>query len=287
VIRRSRGFTLIEIVATITVSAIVISFAAMFIVTPVNAYRAQARRAELVDSADSVLRLMARDIRAALPNSVRVTQNGSVWVLGVLSTVDGVRYRSTGATAVGAEELNFGSPDDSFNAVSQFDGITRPFVTNSHYLVIYNVGVPGADAYSSANVITPPATQITIDTSPTRAFEDRIQLVPSFRFAYASPSKRVFLVSGPVSYLCNQTTGVIQRYVGGSIAPTIASSDSAGELSGLGAVPSLVANNATTCNFEYSPGAPQRAGLVTLRITLARDGETVSLVHQVHVENGP
>ena len=30
-----------------------------------------------------------------------------------------------------------------------------------------------------------------------------------------------------------------------------------------------------------------RAALVTMRLTLARDGETVTLMHQVHVENSP
>ena len=287
-----RGFTLIELVVTITLSAIVVAFAAMFIVTPVNSYRAQARRAELVDSADSVLRLMARDIRSALPNSVRVTRNGNVAVLGLIATVDGVRYRSTGATANALEELNFGSPDGSFNAVSLFDGITRPFTTTTHYLSIYNVGVPGADAYSGTNVITPPNTTIDIRTSTNLLFpnEDVVTVTPAFRFAYTSPARRVFLVSGPVSYLCNESTGLIQRFAGGDLAANISSSDSDAELSGaggLGATPSRVATDATACSFDYAPGAAQRAGLVTLRITLSRDGESVWLVHQVHVENGP
>jgi len=60
------------------VGSIVVAFMAMFIVTPMQAYTGQTRRAELVDEADSALRLMGRDLRSALPNSVRVTSSGTV-----------------------------------------------------------------------------------------------------------------------------------------------------------------------------------------------------------------
>src|SRR5690349_7030472 len=89
----ARGFTLVELVIAISLSAIVVAFAAMFIVTPVKSYQAQARRAEMVDSADSVLRLVGRDVRAALPNSIRVVRTGNVVALELLAAVDGVRYR--------------------------------------------------------------------------------------------------------------------------------------------------------------------------------------------------
>ncbi len=78
--------TLIELVVTIAVGSIVVAFMAMFIVTPMQAYSAQTRRAELVDDADSALRFMGRDLRAALPNSVRVTSSGSVTALELLAT---------------------------------------------------------------------------------------------------------------------------------------------------------------------------------------------------------
>jgi MSHA biogenesis protein MshO len=73
--------TLVELVITISISSIVVAFMAIFIVTPMNAYSAQARRAELVDDADSALRFVGRDLRASLPNSVRVAVSGSVTAL--------------------------------------------------------------------------------------------------------------------------------------------------------------------------------------------------------------
>ena len=84
-----RGFTLIELVITIVVGSIVVAFMAMFIVIPMEAYSAQTRRAQLVDDADSALRFMGRDLRSALPNSVRVTSSNTV--IEFLATVDGAR----------------------------------------------------------------------------------------------------------------------------------------------------------------------------------------------------
>jgi MSHA biogenesis protein MshO len=285
-LRSSRGFTLIELVIAISLSGIVLVFCAMFIIVPVKSYQAQARRAEMVDSADAVLRLVGRDVRAALPNSIRVANNGTIKALEILAAADAVRYRDSGATANPAQELDFGSPDGSFASLSQFDGITRPFTTTQQYLSIYNVGVPGADAYSLTNVITPAGTSITINNSAT-AGEDLITLSPAFRFAYGSPGHRVYLVSGPVTYLCDETAHTIRRYSGYSIAASQTSRDTAGELNSAGAASSLVANNILSCQFDYVPGAAQRAGLVTLRVTIDKNGESIWLVHQVHVENAP
>jgi len=289
----SRGFTLIELVIAISLTGIVVAFMAMFIVTPVKSYNAQSRRAELVDSADSMLRLIGRDARAALPNSIRVRANGSLVALEMLAAVDGVRYRDSGATADPTQELDFSSPDTSFATLSQFDGITRPFTTTQYYLSIYNVGVPGADAYQLTNVITPAGTTITIDNNSV-AGEDKITISPSFKFAYGSPAHRVFLVSGPVTYLCDPVSNTVRRYSGYSIDSSQANRDTAAKLNAAGASSALVADHVAACQFDYTAGAAQRAGLVTLRVKVSAaiepgsvSAESIWLVHQVHVENAP
>mgnify|MGYP001048190736 CR=1 FL=1 len=66
------GFTLIEMIIVIAITAIVGSMVAVFLRAPLESYVAQDRRARLADAADTALRRMARDIRLALPSSVRV-----------------------------------------------------------------------------------------------------------------------------------------------------------------------------------------------------------------------
>lgn len=282
---RVRGFTLVELVVVIVLSAIVISFMAMFIAGPVRGYADQVRRAELVDIAESSLQRIALDIRNALPNSIRVTGSGSVLALEMINTVDGVRYREQPPPDED-RRLDFSAADDAFNSVGTFTGISKPFSSTSHYLSIYNVGVPGANAYELANVITPPGTQIDID-SDTVSGEDNVTISPPFRFAYGSPAQRLFLVDGPLSYLCDTGTGTLTRYSGYSIAASQSSRDSSAELVSAGAVETLLANRVSSCSMTYAPGTSQRAGLVTLQIGIADSGETISLLHQVHVNNVP
>ena len=61
---------------------------------------------------------------------------------------------------------------------------------------VYNVGVPGADAYALANVITPDGTTISIaaDGATGRGSRHAGYAVP---VCLPSPTQRIFLVDGP------------------------------------------------------------------------------------------
>ena len=284
--RFESGFTLVELVITITLTTIVVSFMAMFISGPVRAYNDQGRRAELVDLAENSLRRISRDVRRALPNSVRISVTGSVTALELMNTVDGARYRDRPPPGNPAKRLQFSAPDDAFNSVGRFNNISKPFTSNAHYLAIYNVGVPGADAYELANVITPPGTQIDIDADAVPG-EDNVRLAPAFRFAFPSPGQRVFLVDGPVTYLCDIVAGTLVRYSGYAITSSQTDRDSDAELMAAGASSTLIANRVSACDMSYAPGTAQRAGLVSISLAVAETGETVSLLHQVHVDNVP
>jgi MSHA biogenesis protein MshO len=282
---RQRGFTLIELVVTLVISAVVVSFVSMFISGPVRGFTDQARRARLVDAADSALQRIARDVRRALPNSVRTTTAAGVVALEVLSTADGARYRAQ-PPGTAAQILDFATADGSFNVLGPFTQLTKPWSSTTSDVAIYNVGVPGADAYELANVITPAGTSIAIAADGATG-EDRVTVTPAFKFAYASPTQRVFLVDGPVAYLCDTTAGTLLRYSGYAIDANQGNRDSAGELIGAGATQSLMANQIAACSFTYTAGTAERAGLVTLQITIRSQGESVSLLQQVHVDNVP
>ena len=280
------GFTLIELVITITIMAIVASFSAFIISGPVSGFTAQVRRAELVDSAESSLRRLGRDVRRALPNSVRITTNGSITALELLNVVEGVRYRAGPPPGDANARLIFNTADGAFNSIGLFNAITKPFSSTTHYLSVYNVGVAGANAYELANVITPPGTQIDINAAA-EAGEDNVQLDPWFQFAYPSPRQRIYLIDTPVSFLCDTATGNLTRYAGYAIATNQADRDSAAELLAAGGVAALMSDNLTACTFTFTPGTAQRDGLVTMSLTVADAGESIVLLQQAHIDNVP
>jgi MSHA biogenesis protein MshO len=276
--------TLIELIVVITLAAIVVCFASAFIVTPIEAFNAERTRAQLTDTADAALRLLSRDLRAALPNSVRVATSGTVVALEFLATVDGARYQDNGPYTNAALWLDFTQADGAFATTVPFSQITLPFSSSSDYLVIYNVGVTGANAYALANVITPAGTTITVSAGST-ANAQLVTLSPAFQFSWTSPGKRVYLVSGPVSYLCDTSTGLLTRFSGYSILAT--QPTSASTLTAAGATSGTVTNSLSACAFTYAAGTASRTGLATLSLTLTGNSQQVQLVHQVHLVNSP
>jgi MSHA biogenesis protein MshO len=276
--------TLIELVVVITLCGICAIFMSLFIVTPVDSYAAQAQRAGLVDAADAALRLLARDLRSALPNSVRVTTSGNVVALELLATIDGARYNDAGPLSNAALWLDFSTADAAFATTVPFSQISLPFSSSTAFLSIYNVGVPGANAYALANVITPPGTTISITAGATPNAQ-LVTLSPAFQFSWGSPNKRVFLVSGPVSYLCDTSAGTLTRYTGYSVSATQPSS--AALLAAAGAVAGSVATNVGACTFTYTAGTAERVGMASLSLQLTSGGQSVQLLQQVHLVNAP
>ncbi|MCR4333062.1 MAG: prepilin-type N-terminal cleavage/methylation domain-containing protein [Sulfuricaulis sp.] len=309
---RSRGVSLIELVVVITISGIIATVLGAIIVHPIQGYEAQVRRAQLVDAAEMAVRRLGRDIRQALPNSVRVrdalgntnsvscSTAGAACTIEMLNTLDGARYRD-GPGNIGHDHgptqyrLRFNGTDtDGFNIAGFFQNITVPFTSTTQRLSVYNQGATGADAYADANsdltaprVITNPTyTTFSINNDnylPTPDEHPRVPLTGSFRVRYASPNQRVFVVDTPVSYVCSAgANGNITRYWSYPITAAQQSTPA-------GATTALLSTPVTACNISYSPGTNQRAGLVTLDITVRDNdsGEQVRLLYQVHVDNSP
>ena len=288
--KTQRGMTLIELVVVITLSAIVVAFMAMFIVQPVDAFMIQKQRAQLSDAADNALRMLARDLRSGLPNSVRIATSGTVVAIEMLATVDGARYQDNGPLSNPALWLDFSQADGAFSTTVPFSGVTLGQQPATSYLAIYNIGITGANAYAiggATGVITPPGTTITILAGAT-ANAQLVTMSPSFKFSFGSPEKRVYLVSGPVSYLCDSSTGLLTRYSGYSILA--AQPTSAATLIAAGATSGVVTSNlsaGTPCTFQYAAGTANRVGMASLQLQLSNNGQQVQLLEQTHLVNAP
>lgn len=272
---RAAGFTLIEMIIVIVLTGIIAGIMAAFVSGPILGYTQTSRRAELVDAAELALRRMARDIRRALPNSIRVAGGGTA--LELINVVDAGRYRGDPPPGDAAAILDFTAADTDFDVISTLQNFAA-IDTSADAVVIYNLTATGLsnNAYTGDNLAR-------LDTGTTAT---HIQLLaPGKQFPLASPRQRFYVVDTPVTYLC--TAGELRRYDGYALAVTQLTSD--GALVGAGANRVVMTGfvSQPQCSFTYQPGTSKRAGLVTLRLVLTDQGENVTLLHQVHVYNTP
>jgi MSHA biogenesis protein MshO len=272
--RRAAGFTLVELVVSITLAAIVLGFAGMLLIAPLQHYDLQSRRAELADSAGSALPQLRDDLRSALPNSARVRRNGSFVALEFLAAVDWVRYQ--------------GSPGAPFTTSGTFRGIPVPFTGTGHLLSVNNQGngIPGSDAWTLAGSISAAGSTISI-VAGVLPGEQRVTVTPAPLFSADSPRRRAYLVAGPVTFLCDEAAGTVSRYTGYSIATAQSARDTHTELLAAGASVRLLSRDITGCQFSAGAGSQTASQLVTVRFTATRAGDTFELADQIALENLP
>jgi MSHA biogenesis protein MshO len=278
---KQAGFSLFELILVIILLGIMAGGAGLLITTPIDAYNDQVRRQFLVDQAEMALRQIARDVRRALPNSIRTTPVGAGWALEMVNTIDGARYRDEfgGLFVADTDILDFTSPDDEFNFLGLLNSAS---LAVGQRLVIYNTAPVNiySDAAGGANpgIITTAAT--TLDLS-VNGSENHVVMTPAFQFAQQSPGQRAFVVDGPISYVCDPGGGRITRYSGYDYAVAQPVGPPGTGVEG------PVVTQAIACTFNYTAGTAQRGGIITLELSLSDSGETVTLLHQVHVDNVP
>lgn len=269
-----RGFTLIEVILVIVLVGILSAVLVVFIVTPFEAARDMERRADLVDAADLALNRISRELRGALPNSVRVHNPGHIEFIG---TVTGGRYRRLPEGGGGSDIFVPARPAGTFEVLGgllDFDAIetgasASACATGSgHCLSVFNTGQSDAyDAYRGGNiaaVTSAGASSLGYDTGGSG-------------FATHSPQQRFFVIDSVVSYVCS--AGQLRRHVDYGLSPAAPSlSPADGE---------LIVDRVADCAFSYNPGSASRRGLVSLELDLEEQGERVFLLVQAQVLNSP
>ncbi|MCR4298288.1 MAG: prepilin-type N-terminal cleavage/methylation domain-containing protein [Gallionella sp.] len=297
-----RGFTLVEMIMVIVITGIIGGIVAVFLKAPVQQYMDVARRAELTDIADTAVRRMARDIRTAVPNSVRVPNPTSTSTyIEFMPTRDGGRYRANstgggvGCGTVADSVLDFAAADTCFEII----GSAIKFNSINDQIVVGSTQSDGAPPYQLPTSAT--GIRRAIDAAGVGTFQYvKITSTTALPAWAELSSQRFDVVDGAqqaVTYACVPTVGTVaaddgtlslMRYwnygfhsmqqtpagIAANTAPVAAHSEA------------ILAHKASACEITYDV-PNQRFGLVTVRLTLTSGGESVSLYNEIHVNNAP
>ncbi len=271
-----RGFTLVELIIVMVIMGIIGGMVAIFIKSPMDAYFASARRSAMTDVADTTLRRMSRELRTALPNSVRPYGNQCI---EFIATKTGGRYRENDIVSGDGTGMAFAAslaPAVSFNMFG--DNSSLPLsqqIARGDVIVVYNTGQTGADAYQQDNTAT--VAGVTLP-SPTASSPETTITITQKRFPLESPTKRFQVIPGAgqsiVAYVCHD--GNLHRSVRA--------------LDPLGALPAascpydgpILVSQVIACNFNYDVGRNTNA-FVSLQFRLNSNGETVTLQNEVNM----
>jgi MSHA biogenesis protein MshO len=272
----SAGFTLVELIIVILIGGILAMVAANFVSRPISQYQDLARRAEISDTANTAVRRMSRELHLALPNSIRYPNGNCV---EFLQTKDGGRYRSAAPGKVFLTEATSGNEFDVL-------GNLNALPANGDLLVVYNLGIPGADAYQASyrGVIASAGTTSNL-----------IKLSTEIQNPLDSPSKRFYILSGTsasIFFVCENAgidankngTGRLFRVSGYGIN---AAAPGACPVWSGAATQALLAENVSSCSFNYSTGVVERNGIMSIRLGIQKLDESVNLYQDVNINNVP
>lgn len=296
---RQAGFTLVEAIIVIAIIGVVGAVVAVFIRLPVQNYADSVARAEVTDEADLALRRMARELRLALPNSIRVNADGSA--IEFLLTKTGGRYLSLDDNLASTfPVLDFVGDSANPLNLTVVGALSQPVLTTD-YFVVYNLGngMAPADAWGYSNSYAAGAPErniarisaVAVDTqSTTLTLEGNPFAMQSVKMP--SPGQRFQIVSGPVMYACAKAADgalVLTRYAGHGITANQATPPA--DATSNSPLTRRVSNCAGL--FTYDAVA-QRSALVTIALELAArtaagtaPTSSIRLVDQVHVDNTP
>lgn len=294
--RHNAGFTLIELIITMTLTLVISGVVAQTIIGPVRSYFDSARRAALTDAADLVLRRMTREMRQGVPNSLRISDSaghvgtcssGTCYIEYIATSGGGAFTTSTGffggsttcAVTPANCQMTVTSPMPSNPAITA--GASGDYIvfnnTNNNTSSQYNAYACASLAncnYARVSSIVGNTVTLAAGGSGYNVFgfpapsTSRFQVVPS--------ATKAVIYACPIS-----TSGTLYRYWNYGF-----NSSAATAAPGSGSSAIMATN--VTCSISY-PASSQIFGVLIISLTLTdvTGNESVTLMREIHVDNTP
>lgn len=264
-----QGFTLVELVAVIVLLGVIGAATTQFIRSSVGIYQDTARRDALTQMGRFAVERVSREVRTALPGSVRTRSQGGRQCLEFIPIQGVTSYlgRVSDAPPISTVDVI----DFSYSHTSGDRAAIYTIDTNDVY-------APGSSVITSiASVANGGANQQVLTLSSAN------------RFPQESPQARLYVINQRVSFCA--TNGQLIRYEGysSSGASQPVPPASGGVL--LAEAIRLSNRSGNSVNvFEFLPGTLQRAGIVHLNFNFRDDvvvDEWVQFSQDVSIRNTP
>ena len=261
---RCKGFTLLELIVVITILGIVSVSITSFYRDGVEGYLQAEARLGLAGNARLPLERIGREVREAMPNSVRVNSaSGSNCVEFV--PIAGASYYT---------DLPTTQPDNKIMAVLD----NAPSLSSTLYVMVIPLNT--AEVYNTASGHMAQVSSINTGVGGNQM---QINLTANVRFVRRSPLNRIYFVRQPVSFCASG--GNLDRFTnyGFFISQPTALSGGSRLMENV-----LLNSSGSPINlFRYDAGTLNRSGLLQINLHLQGRDESIALEHEVHVRNVP
>lgn len=287
IIKQQSGFTLVEIIIVIAIMGIIGGLSSMIIGRSLDSYAALERRTNLQTSIRLAVERISRELRHALPHSICVNNGGACTDTGnrfyFIPVKDSGRYQDRpGAYTAPMSGLRnrirkFPQTNLTFDILST-DGNTDNHVkaNQNDWVSVYNLDnstIYAATPNQIRNQIQSYTAAVTVNDI------DQIQFYAGNNyFSNHSPTRRFHIIDNG-----NQVT----LFAYDAVNRTLTRDTTTFTAANTTVTPRLLMQNVDECTFTYTPGSPQRAGLLRINITVEEQGETIQVIHDAHVYNTP
>ncbi|UAA39098.1 prepilin-type N-terminal cleavage/methylation domain-containing protein [Paraneptunicella aestuarii] len=286
-ISKRTGFTLIEMVSVIVLLSVVMLGVTSFMGTGIQIYLDVTERDQLLSDSRFVVERLNRELRTALPNSIRVKGDSSTHCLEFVPIRWSTFYEDIpvapepASSAISAINLT-GLNGDDYTANTDPSDFVVVYATNEQQ--IYNAGSSrrfGLASITSASMAT-------------------INLDNSVRFAADSPMSRLYVVDGQTVSYCVRDVGGTDNSSGsknlyrhqGNFAQNQQVYTSGGVLMAEN-IDNTLSNNpkgvppGSDDPFRMYEATLQRNAFVRIRLRFKRSDEIVVFNNEIHIPNTP
>jgi len=269
--RKNEGFTLVELIVVVVLLGILGTATFAFLGFGGNVFRDSVERSALASEGRFIVTRLSRELKNALPMSVRV--NGTCVEFAPISASS--LYLTLPTVSV---DSDFIVADSGFIEVLDDYVGSRVFVYANTSENIYG-SVPGDERWYVIQGVTSAGNELTFD-------------IDGERFSRESPARRYYIVESPVSWC--QSSGNLYRYEGynwSETQPTQAQLSADCALGGC--EESLMGTQLNTPPgveiFRVEEPTLVRSALVQVELHLQRlnSNEVLIFLHEVHLPNVP